>query len=91
MSERAKTWWSWALPFALALAGAIAGGLGAPTCADLQTQARAAEQHQSLRERMESDRLHNDGDHKRIFDELAAQRTQIIKALADLAQQRGKK
>jgi hypothetical protein len=40
---------------------------------------------------MESDRLHNDGDHKRIFDELAAQRTQIIKALADLAQQRGKK
>lgn len=93
MSERAKTWWSWALPFALALAGAIAGGLGAPTCADLQTQARAAEQHQSLRERMESDRIHNDADHKRIFDELAAQRQQIVKALSDLAAQtqRGKK
>jgi flagellar motility protein MotE (MotC chaperone) len=92
MSERVKTWWQWGLPFALALAGAIAGGLGAPTCADLQTQARAAEQHQALRERLESDRIHNEGDHKRIFDELAAQRQQIVKALSDLAaQQRGKK
>lgn len=70
----------WAVSIFIASIGLLVGGLGViPRCDEVQLKAHAKSQHSDIMSRISSNKIANDKEHQRIYDELKAQGRRIEK------------